>query len=115
MTKRKLSNQDCVLATDFSIVDQHMKDWEDQREKKGNIYKAFSEYIICLENSLEHEDDFYERYLIEQEIKKLKKEKEKYYVPSILEIALYNERKDEKSTETLQKNSFSLVKRLRKK
>lgn len=74
-----------ILATDFGKVDQSMEDWQTQREKKGNIYRAFSEYILCLEDSLEREENSYQRYLIEQQIKKLKKEQKKYYVPSILE------------------------------
>lgn len=91
-----------------------MKDWEDQREKKGNIYRAFSEYIICLENSLENEEDSYKRYLIEKEIKKLKQEQKNYYVPSLLEMAVSSGRKDIKSDCVLEKSSFSLVKKFKK-
>lgn len=82
------SNRDfSILATDFSKVNQSMENWHVQREKKGKIYEAFSDYILCLEDSLEREEDSYRKYLIKQEIKKLKKEQKKYYVPSMLEGA----------------------------
>lgn len=81
---RQIKNSCSILSMDFRKVDEDMDRWEEQRLKKGDIYRAFSEYIICLENSLEHEDDSYIRYLMEKEIKKLKKEQKKYYVPSIL-------------------------------
>ena len=62
-------------------------DFQKQKDAKINIYKAFEDYIICLESSLEYEEDSYKRYLIEKEIKKLKKEQKEYYVPSALEMA----------------------------
>lgn len=107
---KKKTEDLCVLATDFSIVDIHMEDFEKQREKKENIYHAFSEYILCLENSLEHEHNFVDRCLLQEEIKKMKEEQQKYYVPSILEGAIYNENKDNNS---LEKSSFSLVKQIK--
>lgn len=98
-TKRLDNNRStCVLATDFSEVDRSMKDWEKEREAKGNVYKALSDYIICLKNNLEHEQDSYKKYLIEQEIKKLEKEKKKYYVPSVLEMATYGAKKSKSLT-----------------
>lgn len=109
---KKKTNDLGVLATDFSIVNKQMKDWEKQRDKKGNIYKAFSEYILCLEDLLENEDDSYKRYLIEQEIKELKKEQKKYYVPSMLEIAVSDVRKDKKESVTLENLHFHLLKNL---
>jgi len=87
-----------VLATDFSEVDRSMKDWKSQREAKANIYKAFADYILCLEDSLKHEEDSYKRYLIEKEIKQLKKEQKKYYVPSVLEMATYGVKKSKSLT-----------------
>lgn len=112
--KKKTENL-CVLATDFSVVDIHMEDFEKQREKKENIYYAFSEYIQCLENSLLHEEDFISRCLLQAEIKKMKKEQQKYYVPSILEGVIYNENRDKRSAHSLEKSSFSLVKQIKNK
>lgn len=112
---KKRSNDLCILAMSFREVDNEMKIWEEKRNKKGNIYKAFADYILCLEKSLETEEDSYKRYLIEQEIKKLKKEQKKYYVPSILEMAVYNGRKDKQEKDNLEKSSFNLVKRFIKK
>lgn len=110
------SNRDFgILATDFSKVNQSMEDWYVQREKKGKIYEAFSEYILCLEDSLEREEDSYRKYLIEQEIKKLKKEQKKYYVPSMLEGArldlLYSGNHKKQS---LEHSDHSLIKTIEK-
>ena len=104
-----------VLATDFSQTNQSMGDWQVQREKKGNVYKAFSEYILCLEDSLEIEDDSYKRYLIKQEIKKLKKEQKKYYVPSILEGARLDLLHEKDRKQSLEKSSYVLVKKIEEK
>lgn len=112
---KKKTEDLCVLATDFSVVNKHMEDFEKQREKKGNIYHAFSEYILCLENSLEHEHNFVDRCLLQEEIKKMKEEQQKYYVPSILEGVIYNEIRDKRSAHSLEKSSFSLVKQIKNK
>ena len=101
-----------VLATDFKQVDIEMRRWKHQREMKSNIWRAFQDYIMCLENDLIYETDLYKRSIIEKEIKKLKKEQTKYYVPSILEGA----RLDKMSTTSenkraLERSSFSLVKK----
>lgn len=101
----------CVLATDFTIVDIHMEDFEKQREKKENIYYAFSEYIQCLEDSLLHEEDFISRCLLQAEIKKMKKEQQKYYVPSMLELAFDNKKENIKIKKTFfKKANFYLTK-----
>lgn len=117
MEKRK---ENCsLLETDFKQVEKDMELWQEKREKKGAIYYAFSEYILCLENSLEHETDSYKRYLIEKEIKELKKEQKKYYVPSILEMASYDlvqehrNKMNEKRESTLEKASPQLIKQFR--
>lgn len=104
-----------VLATDFSKVNQSMEDWLAQREKKVNIYIAFSEYILCLEDSLEREEDSYKRYLMEQEIKKLKKEQKKYYVPSMLEGARLDLLHEKDRKQSLEKSSYQLVKKVEEK
>lgn len=102
----------CVLATDFSQVDKEMEIWKEKRDAKSTIYIAFRDYIICLENSLEHETDSYKRYLIEKEIKKVKKEQKKYCVPSVLEIDSYDYINS--GEKTVEKSSFSLIKKFKK-
>jgi len=102
-----------VLATDFSKLNQEMQDWENARNAKINLYRAFSEYILCLEKQLEHEKDFVRIVEIETEIKILKREQKKYEVKSILELAVYKRQDDEKK-KTLEKSSFSLVKKFKK-
>ena len=52
----------------------------------------------------------YKISLIKDEISKLRIEQQKYYVPSILERAVYNENKDNNS---LEKSFFSLVKQIK--
>ena len=53
-------------------------------KKRNEVYNAIGEYIICLEDSLEREQDYYERAEIKKEIQQLKMEQEKYFVPSML-------------------------------
>ena len=64
------------------------------------IYYAFSEYIQFLEDSLLHEEDFISRCLLQAEIKKMKKEQQKYYVPSMLELAFDNKKENIKIKKT---------------
>lgn len=110
----KLKTKDlAIIAMDFKKVNEDMKYWNEQRLKKGNIYRAFSEYIICLENSLEHEENSYKRYLLQEEIQQMKKEQKKYYVPSILEMASYRRTEDEELLkENSEESNFSFVKKL---
>ena len=76
--------KESVLTRDLSKVDKDIEQWILKREKKEKIYIAIEEYILFLKNSLENEDRLVERIEIEQELKQLEKEKQKYYVPSIL-------------------------------
>lgn len=72
--------------------------------KKRNVYHAYSEYILCLKDSLSYCESAFERYKIESEIKKLEKAKQKFSVPSLLE---------EKETNSNSKNKAkSMFKRL---
>ena len=60
-------------------------------------------------------DDDYEKWLIERELKKLKKLQKKYYVPSVLELDLHHSTKNEEEKKSsLEKSSNLLVKRLQK-
>lgn len=100
------------MATDFSIVDKQMEAYFEQREAKGKVYQALSEYIETLEYALECEDDFYKKHLIQKQIKKFKKVQKEYYVPSILgESKLQSEEDNPKKD--LEKSSFKFVKKLK--
>lgn len=101
-----------MLDADFKKTDPKNEMWLEKRNKKGNIYIAIKEYLSVLEKELELEDDSYNKHLINQEIKKMKKELDKYYVPTILETAKF-ERYDEQNKEALEKSSFLLVKKIR--
>lgn len=117
MKNKKRINENNILATDFKQVDRDIKNWEEERNKRGDIYHAFGEYISFLESLLNSEDykDFYERHLIEDRIKKYKKEREKYYVPSVLEVQRFDRIIEDNSRDVEKKSSFSLIKKIRKK
>ena len=76
---KKTNNEYCALTFDHVAVDKYMNQWHMEREKKGNIYNSYGEYIQFLEDRLESETDSFEIIIIKQEIKKLKKEQKKYY------------------------------------
>ncbi|MCI6265776.1 MAG: hypothetical protein MR598_02890 [Erysipelotrichaceae bacterium] len=103
-----------ILSTDFSEVDKMQELWLEKRKKKGQIYRSLAEYALFLESMLDSMDDDYEKWLIERELKKLKKLQKEYYVPSLLEqAALYNLKKStEEKKNSLEKSSYSLVKRI---
>lgn len=106
------TNEDCLLATDFRKADQLNEIWLEKRNKKENIYIAIKEYIAVLEKELEIEEDSYNKFLLQHEIAKLKKEQIKYYEPSILEMASFGLTKsDESPKNALEKSSFSIVKK----
>lgn len=100
-----------ILATDFSKVDKDLEQWMQKREKKQKIYIAIEDYILFLKNSLENEDRLVERIEIEQELKQLEKEKQKYYVPSILAGA-HLSKVHEPNKKSLENSSFKLIKRI---
>lgn len=107
-------NQKSILSFDRGAVDKYMNQWHMEREKKGNIYNSYGEYIQFLEDRLESETDSFEIIIIKQEIKKLKKEQKKYYVPSILEGANFSLiRARDDSCNSLEKANFSLVKKVK--
>lgn len=102
-----------MKKNNFDVMNKQVQDKINQDDKKRNIYNAFSDYIICLEKTLGTETDSYKIILIKDEISKLRIEQEKYYVPSILERAVYNENKNNKDNNSLEKSSFSLVKQIK--
>ena len=99
----------CALATDYRELELKEALWLEERERTNNLYSAFSEYIKFLEKKLEYETDFSEKYLIEQQIKKIKKEMQQYYTPSVLALTKYN--LEEKEVNKQKKSSFSLLKK----
>ncbi len=101
--QRKKYRSGSLLETDFSSCQYHLQEWRNQNEKKAKIYSAFREYIECLENSLKNEDDPLKKISLQREIKKLKKEQKKYYVPSVLEMNLSNEDSLGESSKTKKK------------
>lgn len=108
--KKNRNNYSLMEKNNFDVMNNQVHDKIDQDDKKRNIYNAFSDYIICLEKTLDTETNPYRISLIKDEISKLRIEQQKYYVPSILERAVYNENKDNNS---LEKSSFSLVKQIK--
>ena len=108
--KKNRNNYFLMEKNNFDVMNNQVHDKIDQDDKKRNIYNAFSDYIICLEKNLDTETNPYKISLIKDEISKLRIEQQKYYVPSILERAVYNENKDNNS---LEKSSFSLVKQIK--
>lgn len=108
--KKNRNNYFLMEKNNFDVMNNQVHDKINQDNKKRNIYNAFSDYIICLEKTLDTETNPYKISLIKDEISKLRIEQQKYYVPSILERAVYNENKDNNS---LEKSSFSLVKQIK--
>lgn len=108
--KKNRNNYSLMEKNNFDVMNKQVHDKINQDNKKRNIYNAFSDYIICLEKTLDTETNPYKISLIKDEISKLRIEQQKYYVPSILERAVYNENKDNNS---LEKSSFSLVKQIK--
>lgn len=108
--RKNRNNYSLMEKNNFDVMNNQVHDKINQDDKKRNIYNAFSDYIICLEKTLDTETNPYKISLIKDEISKLRIEQQKYYVPSILERAVYNENKDNNS---LEKSSFSLAKQIK--
>ena len=111
-----MKNERSILENDFSVMSEEQRLWSEKRKKKGIVYLSLSEYAMFLESMLVSIDDDFEKWLIERELKNLKKLQEEFYVPAILEMNLDSLSKDEEvSKNSSKKASFSLVKRIRKK
>ena len=80
----------CTLAINFQEYEKKEALWLEEREIKGNLYQAFSDYIVFLQRKLSQEDNDYQKYLIKQKIKILRKEMRKHEIKSILASAKYN-------------------------
>jgi len=102
-----------ILSFDFSEQKRKNELWLENREHRGNVYKAFGEYIEFLERLILEEKDQYQVYLIEKRIKKLKKLQEKYYDPCILAMKLssrdYDKERDPEENPTLLKRLFKKI------
>ncbi len=84
-----------TIKTDSSINDKDLNNWTEDKGKKMQIYNIFGECILFLEDSLSSELDVSRKIFIKEEIGKLKKYQEVYYVPSLLEITACNGEKQE--------------------
>lgn len=111
MKKNIKHNANVLFEIDFSEVRRQNEIWLEERGKKGNIYVAFDEYIEFLNHLLENESDEFKRYTLEDKIKKLKKERDKYYCPSILSAYAYQRPNNDNIEEI---NSKSFVKTIKK-
>ena len=65
----RLDSERSILSFDHSAVDKSMDDWKKEREKKGNIFHSYGEYIQFLEEKLQLENDEFQKYIIQKEIK----------------------------------------------
>lgn len=79
-----------TIKTDSSTNAKDLNNWTEDKEKKMQIYNIFGECILFLEDSLSRELDVSRRTFINEEIGKLKKYQEVYYVPSLSEITTCN-------------------------
>lgn len=102
-----------ILEIDFSVEEKQMEVWYKKRETKVKIYQSFSQCILYLQNLLECESDSFERYLIEKEIKKLKKRQQNYRVPSIMEMAIYSPTSESQEGKS-QTGIFGFMKKMKK-
>lgn len=110
--RRKSEDKGSVLSYDFRVVEKRHELWNEEREKKGKVYEAISDYVKFLEGILVDEVDLYHKYLIEKKLKQLRKLLDQYYVPSVLEMANYKlVCRENENNGALEGASFSLVKR----
>ncbi len=79
-----IDDKTSILSRDYSTVERNQNLWEEEIKMKGNVRQAISEYIEFFEGVLVNESNPCQRDLIEKKIKKLKKLRDQYYVPSIL-------------------------------
>lgn len=84
-----------ILATDFSDLDKEMESWEENRNRKIEIYRKYAELIEMLEQYLLICDTL-DQPKIKKEIKKLKKMQSKYCVSSILSMKFEKTKIEEK-------------------
>ena len=112
MKKKDEKNSNPFLAIDFR---KRNEIWLEERDKKGNIYVAFDEYIEFLSLLLEKETDDFRRYTLEDEIKKLKKERDKYYCPPILAAYSYKRPSRDNTEESKSKSFVKTIKKILRK
>ena len=105
------NNQTCILATDLREIRKQNKIRLEERDKKDNIYVAFDDYIEFLNHLLENETDDFRRYTLEDKIKDLKKERDKYYCPSILAAYSYKRPSNDNREETKTKSFVKTIKK----
>lgn len=79
---KKIVIETGVLAPNVNLLTENY--YKIKRHKKKMIYNAFQDYIEFLEHESDYEDDNYQIYLMKKEVKKLKKEQKRYYIPKII-------------------------------
>ena len=89
--KKNLNKRSEVMKNEKQIENIKEKKAElylEQRNKKEQIYIAFEEYIHILKETINYEENIHKKYLITEEIKKIKRTQEKYYVEPLLSDCL---------------------------
>ena len=104
-----MATNNIFMTNDFTELEQKQKLWLENIKHRKEIYNSFSQYIEYLEKILIEENDEYQKFLIKQRIKKLKKHREMYYDPCILAMKLPGKDHDNEKEEVYEN---SLIKRL---
>ena len=73
-----------ILALDFSVLDEEQKNWETDRNLKIELWRAYQNRILFLENMVSYDGNSDFKWLIEKEIKKLKKQQKHFEVEPLI-------------------------------
>lgn len=84
----------CILAMDDNEVKRQQQFYLEKMDKKSKIYMSLMEYNDLLKDQLEVEQDSYNRYAIQREMKKIRKELKKYYEPGMLAMYKFERHND---------------------
>lgn len=106
-----MASNNIFMTNVFTELEQKQKRWLENIKHRKEIYNSFRQYIEYLEKILIEENDEYQKFLIKQRIKKLKKHREMYYDPCILAMKLpgknYGEEKEQNKGRLLIKRLFN--------
>lgn len=102
-----MAKNNIFMTTDFSGQKQRNETWLENRTYRKNIYDSIGDYIRYLELLPLDEKNVEQKYLIEKQIKKLKREQEKYYDPCILAMKLPGKNYNEEKGKSLIKRIFN--------
>lgn len=116
MREKENNHQFSILNMNFDDLEKQQEFYKNERDIKIKIFESLAEYIKFLEDLLASLEDSYQRELVERKIKEIKNEQKKYYVPSMLELSSYDLATNVKTFKSsLEKSSFSLVKKIKRK